>query len=127
FISFNVILRFSSIYSIIRHKFVFFILSASIVLIYTILQNCTSYLVLYEACLAFLSTNKTIAECSFSFLNLKLFVLNLKLFILNLKVFSLNLQLFGLNLKLFIPNLKVFSLILKLKKYRRNTSTACMC
>ncbi|PSN48894.1 hypothetical protein C0J52_09675 [Blattella germanica] len=32
-------------------------------LIYTILQNYTSRLVLHEACLALLSTNKTIAEC----------------------------------------------------------------
>ncbi|PSN47089.1 hypothetical protein C0J52_23522 [Blattella germanica] len=63
-------------------------------LIYTILQNC---------CLALLSTNKTIAECSCSFLNLKLFGLNLKLFILKLKVFSLNLKLFRLNLKLLFP------------------------
>ncbi|PSN57458.1 hypothetical protein C0J52_08043 [Blattella germanica] len=42
-----------------------FLLSASNFLIYTILQNCTSRLVLHEACLALLSTNKTIAECSF--------------------------------------------------------------
>ncbi|PSN43628.1 hypothetical protein C0J52_15024 [Blattella germanica] len=56
--------------------------------------------------IALLSTNKKIAECSCTFLNLKLFGLNLKLFILKLKVFSLNLKLFGLNLKLFIPNFK---------------------
>ncbi|PSN52448.1 hypothetical protein C0J52_14996 [Blattella germanica] len=96
----------------------FFFIISFYFLIYTILQNCTSRLVLHEACLALLSTNKTIAECSCSFLNLKLFGLNLKLFILKLKVFSLNLKLFSLKLKLFIPNLKVFSLTLKLKRYR---------
>ncbi|PSN33779.1 hypothetical protein C0J52_27435 [Blattella germanica] len=40
----------------------FFIISFYF-LIYTILQNCVSRLVLHEAFLALLSTNKTIAEC----------------------------------------------------------------
>ncbi|PSN55661.1 hypothetical protein C0J52_03173 [Blattella germanica] len=41
----------------------FFYYQLLFLLIYTFLQNCTSRLVLHEACLALLSTNQTITEC----------------------------------------------------------------